>query len=120
MPSQYAFVSYSRKDSEFVDQLVSRLRKEDVWVDKWDMDLGDPLPSRIESGIAQASEFILVLSTASVESRWVRYESHMAVIRALEDSNFRIVVLRIDDCAVPLRFKPFVYVDSPKDSSANS
>ena len=38
----------------------------------------------------------------------------MAVIRALEDSNFRIVVVRIDTCDLPLRFKPFLYVDTPK------
>ncbi len=118
MAGQYAFISYARSNSDFVDALVAGLKKDGVWVDKWDMDLGDELPLKVESGISQASEFILVLSDASLQSRWVRYESHMAAIRALEDSNFRMVVVRIDHCKVPLRFKPFLYVDSPGDLQA--
>lgn len=98
MASQFAFISYCSADAEFVNRLAVALREDGVWVDIWNMDLGDPLPTKIEAGIAEASEFVLVLSRASLNSRWVKYESHMAVIRAIEDSNFRIVVLRIDDC----------------------
>jgi tetratricopeptide (TPR) repeat protein len=111
MPSQYAFISYSNADSAFVQRVAEELKKDGVWVDTWNMDVGEPLVSKIETGIAEASEFLLVLSKSSLASRWVKFESHMAVIRSLEDSNFRIVVVRIDDCNVPLRFKPFLYVD---------
>jgi tetratricopeptide (TPR) repeat protein len=40
----------------------------------------------------------------------------MAVIRSLEDSNFRVIVIRIDGCEVPLRFRPYLYADLKRQS----
>jgi len=97
---------------------VAGLKGSGIWVDKKNVELGDALPEKIESGIAGAASFILVLSNASLESRWVKYESHMATIRHLEDANFRIVVIKIDECTVPLRFRPFLYADLTKDPGA--
>ncbi len=97
----YSFISYSAKDWPVVSKLVNSLKNSGIWVDKREVDLGDALPEKIESGIAGAATFILVLSKASLESQWVRYESHMATIRHLEDENFRIIVFKIDDCKVP-------------------
>jgi len=112
---QFAFISHSSYDRAFVERLARQLRSDDVWVDMWDMDVGDLLVTKIERAIETASEFILVLSGAALQSKWVKYESNMAIIRLLEDADFRIVVLRIDDCEVPLRFRPFLYVDAPND-----
>lgn len=114
----YSFISYSQRDWAIVSKLVGALKESGVWVDKKNVDLGDALPDKIESGIAHASAFILVLSKASLESSWVKYESHMATIRHLEDANFRILVFKIDDCQVPLRFRPFLYADLTKDAKA--
>jgi len=111
-------VSYSSRNWNFVHKLIERLKADGVWVDKWNIDVGDPLPTRIESGIAGSSEFIFVLSKESLASNWTKYESHMAVIRSLEDDNFRIIVIRIDDSAVPLRFKPFLYIDGAHNPEA--
>ncbi len=121
LAEEYAFVSYSKRNWNFVKALVDRLKSDGVWVDRWDIDLGEPLPAKIESGISGSSEFIFVLSKESLESSWTKYESHMAVIRALEDANFRIIVIRIDNSIVPLRFRPFLYVDGSKnpDSAIN-
>jgi tetratricopeptide (TPR) repeat protein len=116
--SGYSFVSYSSKDWPIVSKLVNALKGDRVWVDKRTVELGDALPEKVESGIGGAASFILVLSKASLESRWVKYESHMAVIRHLEDANFRILVLKIDECHVPLRFRPFLYADLSKDAGA--
>jgi len=116
--SGYAFVSYSTKDWDVVRKLLEALKTNRVWVDKRNVELGDALPEKVEAGIAGAANFVLVLSKASLESRWVKYESHMATIGHLEDANFRILVLKIDDCQVPLRFRPFLYADLTKDTNA--
>jgi hypothetical protein len=118
LSSGYAFISYSTKDWPLVSKLVDNLKDSGVWVDKRSVKVGDALPEKIEAGIAGAATFILVLSKSSLESAWVKYESHMATIRHLEDSNFRILVLKVDDCGVPLRFRAFLYADLTKDPSA--
>lgn len=115
LTGQYAFVSYSSANWDFVRKLVEKLKSAGVWVDKWNIDVGEPLPTKIETGISGSSEFILVLSKESLASKWTKYESHMAVIRSLEDANFRIIVIRIDDSSVPLRFRPFLYIDGSKN-----
>jgi len=116
LASSYAFLSHSKKDWTFVNSLVEKLKSANVWVDKFDLDIGDALPERIERGIQEASAFVLVLSKNSINSNWVRYESHMAVIRHLEDQNFRFLIVKIDDCEVPLRFKPFLYADATRSN----
>lgn len=102
----------------FIEKLTSELKGiHDLWIDMWDMELGDTIPLKIESGIDRAKEFILILSENSLKSRWVQFESHMAFIKLLEDSNYRVIVVRIDSCKIPLRFRPFLYADSPNDSN---
>jgi tetratricopeptide (TPR) repeat protein len=118
LASGYSFVSYSTGDWVVVSRLVDGLKDVGVWVDKRSVELGDALPEKIESGVANAATFILVLSKASLASQWVKYESHMATIRHLEDANFRILILKIDNCEVPLRFRPFLYADLTKDDNA--
>ena len=118
LATAYSFISYSQHDWPVVSRLVESLKHVGVWVDKRNVELGDALPDKIESGISGASTFILVLSKSSLASRWVKYETHMATIRHLEDSNFRVLVLKVDDCDVPLRFKPYLYADLTKDSGA--
>jgi len=118
LASGYSFISYSTGDWAVVSRLVAGLKDVGVWVDKRSVELGDALPEKIESGVANAATFILVLSKASLASQWVKYESHMATIRHLEDANFRILILKIDDCEVPLRFRPFLYADLTKDNNA--
>jgi tetratricopeptide (TPR) repeat protein len=108
-------LSHSKANWTVVKDLIEALKSSNVWVDQFDLDVGDPLPAKIERGIQDASAFILVLSRASLESTWVQFESHMAVIRHLEDQNFRLLIVKVDDCEVPLRFKPFLYTDLTKD-----
>lgn len=101
-----------------VQKLVSALKSSNVWVDWREIELGNSLPEKIESGITKAGLFILVLSEASLKSSWVRFELNMALIRSIEDANFRILVVRADDSEVPLRFRPYLYADLRSDESA--
>lgn len=105
------FISHSSKDKEFVIQLASRLSKEQVWFDMWDMDLGDVLSEKIEKGIDETKNFVIILSKNSINSAWVKYELNMAIIKFLEDEDYRLIIVRIDDTSIPLRLKPFLRID---------
>ena len=116
MKTSHVFISHSNLDDAFAIKLAEGLKKEnEVWIDLWNMDIGDKLPLKIENGIDSARGFIVILSKNSIRSRWVQYEFNMALIKYIEDMNYRVVVIRIDDCEIPLRFKPFLYIDSPGD-----
>ena len=43
------FISYSRADAAFVDQLAHKLvmRRHHIWMDRWEMSVGDSLITKI-------------------------------------------------------------------------
>ena len=68
------FISHSHQDKDFVDVLAVQLiqYKEHVWVDRWELQVGDSLIEKIQSAIKTASALIIVLSKASVASAWCK------------------------------------------------
>lgn len=98
------FVSYSHADSTFVDRLVGDLRKGniDVWIDKWAIRVGDSITDKVNEGIGSSDFLIIVLSTSSVNSKWVREEINTALIRNIEQGKQAYILpLLIEDCDLP-------------------
>lgn len=112
------FISHSSKDKPIVKELAEKLQKENIWFDAWDMDLGDVLSEKIEKGIDDSKNFLIILSENSINSKWVQYELNMALIKYLEEEDYKILVAKIDNVEVPLRLKPFLRVDCPNSSKA--
>jgi hypothetical protein len=104
------FISYSHEDKDFVDLLAAELvlERRHVWVDRWELKVGDSLIRRIESAVKDASGLIAILSKASVVSEWFRKELSAGCVRGpgrsgkfLANSALkaRIVIVR---CASPV------------------
>lgn len=75
------FISYSRRDQEFVTRLASDLDKQvaGVWFDQSDIQVGQQWHDEIIDGIHKCKAFILVLSPDAAESRYVREEVNKAL-----------------------------------------
>ena len=89
------FISYSRTDMEFVQRLAMDLENAgfDVWWDLTDIQGSDVWEKKIEEGLRNCEHFIVVLSPASLESRWVRREYLSA-----DNAGIKII---------PLKLKPY-------------
>jgi hypothetical protein len=74
------FVSYSRQDSKFVDQLVAALQKSSlsVWIDRSRIQAGESWRGEIVEAIQECDAFLLVLSPQSVNSDNVEKELNLA------------------------------------------
>jgi tetratricopeptide (TPR) repeat protein len=74
------FISYSRRDQTYVDELVTHLRRAGVpvWVDRQRLPAGGRITKEIRDAIAGCPAFVLVLSAASIESDWVDNEDAWA------------------------------------------
>ena len=68
------FISYSRKDSALVVVLAANLvrNRHNVWLDKWELSVGDLLIDKIQSALTESSAVILVLSKNSIDSAWCK------------------------------------------------
>ena len=65
-----AFISHSSLDKPFVHRLAEDLRSNwiDVWLDEWELRLGDDFTGTIESSLAGSSHLIIVLSERALRS----------------------------------------------------
>lgn len=75
------FISYSRRDQEFVMRLAGNLDKQvaGVWFDQSTIQVGQKWHDEIMDGIRECKAFILVLSPDAAESRYVREEVNKAL-----------------------------------------
>jgi hypothetical protein len=75
------FISYSRRDQEFVTRLASDLNSQVafVWFDRSTIQAGQKWHDEIMDGIRECKAFILVLSPDAMESRYVREEVNKAL-----------------------------------------
>ncbi len=110
-------ISYAHEDSNFVDYLAANLFKNrvPVWVDRWELKVGDSILRRIESAIQEADALIVILSKSSVESEWCKKELSSGLIRELEEKSVFVLPVILDDCDIPLFLKEKKYADFRKD-----
>ena len=107
------FISYNQKDKEFVDRLASNLvrMKHNVWMDRWELKVGDSITEKVESALTDSSAVIVIISKNSIESGWCRRELSAALVREIDEKRSILLPCRIDDCEMPLFLKDKLYAD---------
>lgn len=101
----HVFISYSHNDRAFVQKLAQDLRdkgRNKVWLDLWEIRIGDSIIGKIEEGINESDFLIVVLSKHSVISNWVISELRSALTIQLNQQNVKVLPVLIDDCQKPL------------------
>lgn len=107
----YVFISYSRKDSEFVAQLDRDLRRRKmiVWYDKH-LSAGEEWPPQLATQIAEATAMVVVISPTAVESKFVSWE--IATARKLGKSIYPLMYI---PCDLPQEMRTLQYIDVGED-----
>ncbi len=110
------FISYSHEQKGFVDILAANLfkRKINVWVDRWELGVGDSIINQIQEAITEASALLIVLSRASVESAWCKKEIESGLLRELEAKRVIVLPVMFEDCEIPIFLRGKVYADFRK------
>ena len=107
------FISYSRQDQAFVTNLAAALVKKNVhiWVDTWELKVGDSIISKVQDAIKTSSALIIVLSKSSVNSEWCKKELNSGLIRELEEKQVIVLPALIEHCEIPLFLREKLYAD---------
>lgn len=111
------FISYSHADKSFVDRLASSLVDHDahVWVDTWELNVGDSILTRVQEAIRDSSALLIVLSKASVASEWCKKELNAGLMRELDERRVIILPVLVDDCEMPIFLREKMYADFRED-----
>jgi hypothetical protein len=112
------FISYNHKDIEFVNNLVSDLliNRHNVWLDRWEMNVGDSLIDRIQSALIASSAVLVIISKNSIASNWCKKELNSTLMREIEEKKSLLLPCVIDDCEIPLFLREKLYADFKRDS----
>ncbi|WP_026449861.1 toll/interleukin-1 receptor domain-containing protein [Aequorivita capsosiphonis] len=107
MAGKRIFISYSRRDTEYVSSLVDALRKQgfEVWFDK-NIRTGTDWDDTIESELKKADAVVLILSQTSVASENVKDEISYAI-----GLDKHVNPIKIEECEVPMRLARKQFVD---------
>jgi len=81
------FISYSTKDQEFADRLYADLQNKGVrcWFAPHDIQAGKKIHEQIDDAIRRYERLLLILSTDSMNSQWVKTEIRRARKREIEE-----------------------------------
>jgi hypothetical protein len=102
------FISYSRREVGFVDDLVAQLEKEghNVWLDYRNLIPGTPWTDQIKAGLERSETVLLVVSKASLASQYVEMEW-----RHFLEAKQRIILLIFEAVDLPQELEKYEWVD---------
>lgn len=111
------FLCYAKENSTGVREFRERLKAE-AWIDPW-FDEEDILPGQkwegsVADAVHNSHAVIIFLSSIAVRTEgFFHVELKLALDAAAEkpDGTIFIIPIRLDDCEVPERLKPYQYVD---------
>ncbi|MGQ5832923.1 toll/interleukin-1 receptor domain-containing protein [Serratia marcescens] len=107
------FISYSHDNKDFVDKLAIQLvhRNVNVWLDRWELSIGDSIIDKVQDAVDGASALLVILSKASIASAWCKRELSSGVLRELEEKRVVVMPVLLEDCDIPLFARGKLYAD---------
>ncbi len=111
------FISYSHSDELIVNKLAAHLVKHNtnVWVDTWELNVGDSILNRVQDAIQESSALLVILSKNSVESEWCKKELSAGLMRELDEKRVVVLPVLVEDCAIPIFLREKMYADLRAD-----
>ncbi len=96
------FVSYARKDCEWVRALAENLHNSDldVFLDEWEIGPGDVVLHKIDEGLRKSRNGIVVVTPTALSRPWV-LEEYAAMARMAVENAKRLVPVLLADADMP-------------------
>ncbi len=97
------FVSYGHEDAAWVRVLAGNLHRAgfDVFLDEWELVGGDRVTGRLEEGIRNSVNGVLVVSPHALSRSWVREEYEALLRQAIEQPRRRLIPVLYADADLP-------------------
>jgi hypothetical protein len=116
-PEARLFVCHASEDKGIARELATFLFSHgaDVWLDEWEIRVGDSIVTKISEGLEASSHLAVLLSKNSVTKPWVTRELSSALMRQIKDNAVSVLPIRLDDSHVPAILADIRYADCRTD-----
>ncbi|MGB9179348.1 MAG: toll/interleukin-1 receptor domain-containing protein [Pyrinomonadaceae bacterium] len=113
------FISHRGIDAQQEELLASELRtsRHQVWLDEWEIDLGDSIIERINEGLEGTTYVVICYSSAGINSPWMSREWMSSLARQLNGCNIRLLPVLLTGGSPPAILADVKYADLVKDWS---
>jgi formylglycine-generating enzyme required for sulfatase activity len=97
------FISHSSQNVDGPLRLAEDLRRTglEVWLDEWEIGVGDRITQKIQKGLSGATYVAVWLTRASVESGWVDTEWQTKYETEAATGAVAVLPLLAEDCQIP-------------------
>lgn len=111
------FVSHRGADQAVAERLSMALRDRGhkVWIDAWEVELGDSIIEQIDTGLSDCEFLLLCCSDAVSASPWMDREWMSALARQLSGLNVRVLPVRLTGGTLPSILADVKYADLAAD-----
>jgi hypothetical protein len=108
-----AFISYVRKDVEFVYKLAQSLSENGykVFYDSTDIISGGVLLNSLKKAIENSTSVIIIMSPDYFKSRWAETELEISMDREFKTNQVYVLPVLYRDCEIPSILDGKVYLD---------
>ena len=105
------FISHAHQDAQMAQKLATDLEKEgyDIWIAPDSIRPGEKWVEAISRGLEESGLFLLLLSPAAVQSRWVNTETNIA-IQLDHDGVMSLYPLMVQPCKVPILWRAYQHI----------
>lgn len=114
------FISHRRADMSEATRLAEAIRNagHEVWLDDWEIVVGDSIVEQINKGLKDAKYVVLCLSLEDVFSAWMKPEWMSTLARQLNDQSTKLLPVRLTGGELPAILADIKYADLVEDWSA--
>jgi TIR domain/AAA-like domain len=108
------FISHNKAEKEWARELAAELKKRGItyFLDEESIRLGDDVVETIGTGLKASRHIALIISPASVRSRWVELEWASALYDDLDASKRKLLPILKRTCEIPYMLKRLNYLDA--------
>jgi len=108
-----AFISHASADKQIARRLALELSRAgvDVWLDEWEIKVGESISRKIDDALDKCRYVILLLSPTAVKSRWVEKEWRAAFWRETDSGDRVILPAVVQACEIPPLLRDKRYAD---------
>jgi hypothetical protein len=115
--SSGVFICHRTPDASLARRLAEQIRDSgfNVWLDEWEILIGDSVVERINSGLENAKYVVVCYSESGVLSKWMSREWMAALARQLEGRDMKLLPARLSGGAPPAILADVKFADLVKD-----
>ncbi|UCG88410.1 MAG: toll/interleukin-1 receptor domain-containing protein [Gemmatimonadota bacterium] len=113
------FISHRGSDTQQAEQLANEIRSvgHQVWLDVWNIDLGDSIVERINEGLEGATYVVVCYSSSGITSPWMSREWMSTLARQLSGHGVKILPVLLTGGDPPAILADLKYADLVSDWS---